>query len=79
MQQYKFKYNPIEDCFDLVTIPGISDSEFEIIAPGNTGKDQLGNWKFLIDAGMNLCKYKCTFAYPITWELVEMNDFYQYP
>lgn len=77
MQQYKFKYNPLTDEFDLVTIPGIIDTEFEIIAPGNTGKNQLGNWKFLIDANFNFCKYKCTAAN--VWEIVEINAFIQAP
>ena len=77
MQQYKFIYNPLEDCFDLVTIPGIADSEFELVAPGNTGKNQIGNWKFLIDANFNFCKYKCTALN--TWEIVEINAFIQAP
>lgn len=85
MAQYIYKYNIYTDEFDLVTNPnvvypnGASQTEFELIAPGNTAKDQLGNWKFVIDSGNNFCKYKCTFTYPITWELVEINTFYDYP
>jgi hypothetical protein len=77
MQKYTYVLNPNTGELDLVSISGISDTEFEIIAPGNTGKGQIGNWKFLIDANFNFCKYKCTAAN--VWEIVEINAFIQAP
>ena len=77
MSLYKYVYNPITDEFDLVNTPGITQTEFEFIAPGNTGKNQTGNWKFLIDSSFNFCKYKCIATH--TWELVEINAFFEYP
>jgi len=77
MQQYKYVYNPLEDQFNLVAIPGVAQTQFEIVAPGNTGINQVGNWKFLIDANNNFCKYKCSALN--TWKIVEINAFIQAP
>lgn len=32
----------------------VNDNKLEIVAPGNTGEGQDGNWKFTIDASGNL-------------------------
>jgi hypothetical protein len=39
-------YDPILQ--DLRSGDVLADSEIEIVAPGNTGKDQNGNWKWKI-------------------------------
>ena len=55
----------------------VVSSEYEFIAPSNTGKNQTGNWKFVVDSSFNFSKLKCTA--PSTWQLVEINTFIEIP